>query len=220
LVGVSGLEAQKSALGDLAQAVAQSANLRLQRLRAELRRLWSDSWIAGAKDASDHGAQPPADDPLEKAVQSVDWAEWTPGAPLPEPPGIENVDQQVGALISGLSDTTRAQIVQAVNNFVNGRVAHVPWTSADVAALAAQIAALLDDPNRAVVIARTEVNRAMTQGSADLFARAGIAMFNLLDHPTACQRCKDIAAANPHPVSDVSALPPIHPQCRCSIGPA
>ena len=129
------------------------------------------------------------------------------------------MEQQIGGLISGITDTTRAQIATAIENFVAGRIAPVPWTAADVAGLAQQIEAVLDDPARALLIARTEVNRAMTLAAADLFKRAGIAMFDLLTHVNACRKCLDIAAANPHPLADVTVLPPEHPACRCSIGP-
>jgi hypothetical protein len=60
----------------------------------------------------------------------------------------------------------------------------------------------------------------MTAAAIDLFKRGGIAMFDLLVHPSACPKCVAIAEANPHPTSDVSATPPIHPLCRCSVGPA
>ena len=202
-----------------------SLHLALDGIGAAILAMWADSWLAGAKDGRDSldsvGVWVPADDALDRAVERVDWEAWTPGSPPPASslPGFDDVRQRLAELISGITETTRDEIRRAIEAFVGNRVAHVPWTNDDVLALSHQIGEILDNAQRGILIARTEVNRAMTDAALDLFKRAGIAMFNLVTHPTACQRCKDIEAANPHPISEVDAMPPIHPQCRCSVSP-
>jgi hypothetical protein len=219
---VEGITGPVGTPGGVIESLIASIPLDTGPLRTALERLWADSWLAGAKDASGHGVsvQKATGDALEGAVNAVDWSAWAPGRVHGTVPGLENVSQQLGGLIKGISDHTRDLIVSLVEAFVAGRVAHVPWTDADVTELAEQIGLLINDPDRAALISRTEVNRAMTTASVDLFKRAGIAMFDLLNHVGACPVCVDIKDANPHPISDASAMPPIHPRCRCSVAPA
>jgi len=121
-------------------------------------------------------------------------------------------------LITGITETTRSDIVRAIEQFVVGRTA-VPLTNADVAELAAVIAQMVDSPARAALISSTEVNRAMTHAAIALYKRSNIHFFNLVNVPGACAVCVEVAANNPHPVGDLSATSPLHPCCRCHCAP-
>ncbi len=215
-----------AALAGLAVSFGATLSISMGALQVAILGVWADSWLAGAKSGRDsldeHGIRVPSEDPLDQAIDKVDWDKWTPGKAPPawDLPGFEDVSQELGQLITGISETTREEIVKTVKVFVDGRVAHVPWGPSDVAELAREIESCVNDANRAMLIARTEVNRAMTQGAQDLFRRAGIAWFDLVTHPDACPICVAIREANPHPVSDQADTPPIHPNCRCSTAPA
>jgi hypothetical protein len=188
--------------------------------------MWADSWLAGAKDGVESaliaGFVLEEDDALVQAVEAVDWEDWSPGhhPPASRLPGFVDVEHRLGELIKGISETTRAQIATEIEQFVGGRVANVPWSNAEVQDLADRLATMLDDPSRAMKIARTEVNRAMSDAAADLYKRSGIAWFNLLNHVGACPICVAVHDANPHPISDLSAYSPQHIQCRCSMAAA
>ena len=215
----------KGRLRDAIDAVAKTLHITVEAIKDAIESAWADSWLAGAKDGLDsldeEGVWVPDEDTLDQAVAHTDWGKWAPGQapPAADLSGFDAVAPRLGQLIVGISNTTRNQIATQVEQFVGSRVGPVPWGPGDVAALAAEIDSVLNDADRALLIALTEVNRAMTEASAELFQRARIAMFDLLTHPSACPRCVDIREHNPHPLSDTSALPPIHPRCRCSIRP-
>ena len=188
-------------------------------------RMWADSWMAGAKDAWDSlkgGATPPSDDALRRAVESVKWKKWHPGSPPPasDIPGFADVKQQIGALIKGITEETRRQIQAIIEHYVTYKTDPVPWGDDDVENLTREIAAYLDDPSRAELIARTEVNRAMSNAAADLYKRSGIGWFDLVNHTGACPICVTVHDRNPHPLSDIASYSPQHPRCRCSMAPA
>ena len=214
-----------STLGSIASSFAATLHIAMGAVEVAILALWADSWLAGAKDGRDSldhiGVRVPGSDTLDQAVERVNWPSWQPGQ-HPEPsslPGFNDVRSQLGKLITGISETTRNDIATLVETFVDGRVGPVPWGPDDVAQLAEQIDALLNDPNRAMLISLTEVNRSMSDAAIDLFKRSGITMFDLLTHVGACPICIGIREANPHPIGDIASTPPIHPRCRCSVAP-
>ncbi len=93
--------------------------------------------------------------------------------------------------------------------------------------IAQRIVGVCRDWKRAVVIVKTELSkfenairekliRHHEEQTGDGVVR-GETMLNLLTMPDACPICKAIAASNPHPISDQSIMPPIHPNCRCVV---
>lgn len=62
---------------------------------------------------------------------------------------------------------------------------------------------------------------AITQASVDLYASEGVAQYDILTagDSRVCQRCLDLEADNPYPVTQSPGVP-AHPGCRCAAAPS
>ncbi len=196
-------------------AVLHTEPEQAQRVVVEMR---AAAFVAGAKDGVDHladqGVEIP-DEPLFRLVLGVDWDNWEPGhipaADLLEGTGLRDLLDQAGVDIRGIADTTKDRIATALEQGVR--------QGTGTREIAQDIDQILHDPKRAMMIARTEINRAMTVASVESYARSGMTEFDLLAEATACPICTAIADANPHPLADIADHPPIHPNCRCAVAP-
>jgi len=85
---------------------------------------------------------------------------------------------------------------------------------------------------RADRLVRTELNYIQTQSTLDQYAAEGIEKYMIIDagdYPGSgvkpereCTTCRNLADGGPYPVAKAEAgvnLPPIHPNCRCTIAP-
>lgn len=188
----------------MAQAFSSSLQLDTAPLATVLRQTGADSWAPGMADAS-----------AQMGLPRAPMTDWTPGNP-PNPDELggdftQFLEEQ-GTRIKGIDETTRHDIGEALERgLANGT---------PVKEIARDIDQVLGDPKRAMLIARTETNRAMTQASLATYRRNEIGEWDLLTMPGACPVCEAIRATNPHSVADTIELPPEHPNCRCSIAPA
>lgn len=201
-----------------AASFAASLQIDPEPLVGVFRGLYLDSYIAGGKDALDqlaHAGTPAADDALAHVVLGVNWDTWQPGHPhaahLLANTGLDRLLQQARVTIKEIDDTTRARIATALERGVRA--------GDTVESIAAEIDKVRDNPSRSHLIAVTETNRAMTRASIDSYRAAGLGQFNLLNSPGACPVCVAIKDANPHPLDDLDAQPPVHPRCRCAAQP-
>ncbi len=198
------------------QAFAESLPIDSGPLWEVIRRLYGASWLAGTRDAV---AQlgPKADGTPQKALtDATDWGKWTPGD-VPDDDALDHVDfesmwSQAGIWQREMDQTTRKQIADALQEGISKGLG------------AKQTADLVDqvvhNPKRAMLIARTEVNRAMSQAQIASYRAAGEPAWDLITMPGACPICETVRAGNPHPISDAAEIPPEHPACRCCCAPA
>lgn len=123
--------------------------------------------------------------------------------------------EHAAKLVTGLENTTIDGIAQAVSDGIESR-AGVPGT-----------ASLIKDAvdgmstTRALLIAATEMNDAMSQAAMDSFDDQGIEYKQIILSPGACPICEENADADPLPVDELypsgDDAPPFHPNCRCAI---
>lgn len=186
-------------------------------LAALIKELWADAYLAGVKEGRSHLEQHGVTSQLGigAAAAGVDWDAWEPGHPraadLLAGAGFEEMLAASGVVIRGIDHTTLQRIAKVLEDGLRA--------GTGVEQLAKQIDAIVDNPSRAQMIAATEVCRAMTRAAITQYSQHGIAQFNLLTSVGACPQCVAIAAANPHPVTDLADTPPIHPSCRCAAAP-
>lgn len=116
-----------------------------------------------------------------------------------------------------LSESTASQVDQRLKNIVVNGVANGD-SSPDIAK---QIRKTFDtlSSSKAEAIARTETIRASAEGAKVAYTKAGIQQVALLPALTACPLCMDVASNNPYDVNDMSATPPLHPNCKCCLIP-
>jgi hypothetical protein len=159
----------------------------------------------------------PSVDDLGVALR-LDWSTWKPGnkpaSLLVSPPaGLRRLLDRAGVTIQGINNTTLDRIGTQL-----GQALATGETDIKLAGL---IKDLLDDPNRALVIANTEMNRAMSVASVESYQSFGVEQVEWL----VMEPC-DICAENDGVVVDLMSEfpsgdtePPAHPNCVCSIAP-
>jgi SPP1 gp7 family putative phage head morphogenesis protein len=178
--------------------------------------MYWDGVTAGQHVASERlkavGVAPPD---AVHGVNEIDWSSWKAGdtraaAQVANGGLVDNL-KQAGQRITGISQTQYRQIAQALQDGItrgdNGRT------------IGAAIADIVGDEARGMMIARTEVARAMEQASASTYGLAGISQWSWLADDNACPVCLALEDGGPYDLAD--PLPPeaSHPNCRCASIP-
>jgi hypothetical protein len=113
-----------------------------------------------------------------------------------------------------ITDTTRDEIRRIVT-------AGFEDPSATAASIAADIdAAGIYSPDRAEMIADTEIAHAQTAGNISIWQDSGlVSKVNVLlsNAEAVCDECEDIADAGPYDLDDIADEYPFHPNCRCTL---
>ena len=120
-------------------------------------------------------------------------------------PRAQQLIQRAGVTIKGINDTTQNRIYTAIRDGVANGDAHDSITTA--------VNAIVDDPDRADIIATTETNRAYQLAAQDVAAGNGAIGFNWITDSDPCPECIELESANPHDISEL--VPPDHPNCPC-----
>jgi hypothetical protein len=154
----------------------------------------------------------------------IDWAKWKAGFPaaanLVRPPsglqdlldrktlrignGSRSVTDRIGTILAdaldkGSADTRLARSLMAsgLNDYAN-------------------------DPQRALTVANTEMNRAVSAATVDRFNELGVTMHEWFAIE-GCDECEMNADQGPIPVGSMfdsgDTEPPAHPNCRCGLLP-
>lgn len=86
--------------------------------------------------------------------------------------------------------------------------------------IAADIQKLTDSTKyEAERLMRTETARVQAQSQLEAYKVQDFTLYDIIPEPSACDKCKKIAAANPYKVKDAvvgETIQPFHPNCRCS----
>lgn len=150
----------------------------------------------------------------------VDWATWTPGmssaAALVKPKaGLRNLLDRDSLTIS--DDIIHTKIDRIGTALYTGL--ERGYAPREVAKM---IDAIIDDPQHALTIARTETSRAMSIASRDAYEKNNVEMVEwLVSDP--CDICSENGDAGPISIYDEfpsgDTEPPAHPNCECAIAP-
>ncbi|MEU0818955.1 phage portal protein [Streptomyces mirabilis] len=156
---------------------------------------------------------------------SIDWSTWKPGhanaARLVRPTGaangLETLLNDAGVTIRSVAASRMDRLAQALSD------ALARGDSADT--LAGDLRDILDDPAWAEMVAVTEISRAVSAATLDIYRNNGISQVSWLviaDQRT-CDPCIANEAAGPMPVGasfpSGASYPPQHPRCRCCLLP-
>jgi hypothetical protein len=180
-----------------------------------LKPLYADGWVLGTV-AGQYMLRG-----IEKApsVGVVDWDTWKPGnqaaAALIKPKGgLQNLLDRRGIVLDGITDTKLNRI-----GTVLGQALAEGITPKDVSILVDQV---INDPQQALVIAQTEMSRAVSVASRDLYETSGVEQVEWLV-AIGCEDCQENADASPIGIDEVfpsgDTEPPAHPNCMCSLAP-
>jgi SPP1 gp7 family putative phage head morphogenesis protein len=142
------------------------------------------------------------------------------------PNAVAKVQEQAADLITGISETTREQIKELVEQAFTD-------PDMDVHSLADEIDNIIDDPDRAETIARTEVMQAANDGQLEAWDQAqedglltGQEQKEWIVTPDdrLCPVCEPMDGVTVGIDEDFDVDgdemegPPAHPNCRCTIG--
>ena len=182
-----------------------------------IRQVIVDGYLTGGHGAIDQvgAAAVVAPDETGRLITTVNWDAWAPGdtaaAEQAADGGLRALLDQAGVTIKSIVDTS---LDQAGNVIADGLA-----RGDTIDTIAHALGDVVASPSRAEMIAHTETARAQSAASLDIYRQSGIAEWDLLPAAGACPVCLAVAAANPHPVTDASDSPPVHPRCRCAASP-
>ena len=185
-------------------------------LQYALSRIYADGYTLGVKVAKTRLTG------LKKGVTAgvVDWATWKPGLP-----SAAALVKPMGGL-KELLDSQKITVANEITRTKLDRIGTALSTSlsrGDTAKETAKaIDAIIADPQHALVIARTEMARAMSVASREQYQNAGVEQVEWLV-AEGCADCQENADASPIPLGDEfptgDTEPPAHPNCMCAIAP-
>jgi SPP1 gp7 family putative phage head morphogenesis protein len=213
--------------GDITQDRARArawamlnVQINLEPITAVISKLYADGYLLGEAAAQEAVAQAQrkADKSLTKADASVDWSSWTPGnkatALLLRPRGAFK------RLLDGAGIVSKA-IAKAGYDKIGTALADAIASGASPTQAAKLITEKIGDPARALTIAITEQNRAMSVAALQFYREAEVEKVEW----NAVQPC-DICAPNDGQVVNLGQAfdsgdtePPAHPNCRCALLP-
>ncbi|MFE2712222.1 phage portal protein [Streptomyces mirabilis] len=156
---------------------------------------------------------------------TVDWSTWKPGhadaarlvSPTGAANGLETLLADAGITIRSVAATRMDKLAQALSD------ALARGDSADT--LAGDLRGILDDPAWAERIAVTEISRAVSAATLNIYRANGITQVSWLTAPDqrTCVICINNESAGAIPVGanfpSGASAPPQHPSCRCCLLP-
>lgn len=189
-------------------------------LRIALRKIYGIGYVFGVdaahyliKRAKTHQKA------IKPNVGVVDWATWKPGnraagALLKPSGGLQTLLDSRNVAIMNINSTTLDRI-----GTILGRALTEGIAPRQVSILIDQ---LLDDPARSMVIAQTEMSRAVCVASMEIYGELGVEYVEWLV-AEGCDDCQENADASPIPFGESfpsgDTEPPAHPNCMCDISP-
>lgn len=202
----------------LAEVLAGRANL--SPLVQAVRAVYGDAYRVGIFAAAQQTGSSVMSTTAGESVPSTDaewrryWDSWKPGddatAELLDRGGLRRLLDQAEITIKGI----QASGIDRMGTILAEGAAKGLGSET----IARQLREVVLDPDRARVIARTELARAVSAAEMDGYTSAGVTQWEWLVSPGACPICEDNAAGSPYPVGS-GPVQPAHPNCVCSYAP-
>lgn len=189
----------------------------LEPLRQVLIKIWADAYALGdtaAREAIEEAKRAQKAD----AQGVVDWSKWKPGdaaqAIILKPPrAFQRLLEGAGITLKGFSDTTLTDIGNSIGEAIE--------LGLDAKRSAKLIGNHVASPARALSIAITEQNRAISTATQNRYLEAGLKEQEWLVFEP-CKICaqnagQKVSIGAPFPSGNTQ--PPAHPNCRCALAP-
>ena len=226
--------------------VALHANAKTSDLNKALVNLYAESYVLGEDIALSAIAKATINKaPTLKEMQrgmAIDWNNWKAGnraaASLVKPKGgLQQLMAKRGSVIDGISKTTYDRIGTqlayalqrglAPSSVANEISSLLGAPSAERTAYLIQqgyqaVDAAIYDPERALMIAQTEMSRAVSVASRELYQDSGVELVEWLTADP-CDECQENEDVSPIGIDDTfptgDTEPPAHPNCACALAP-
>jgi SPP1 gp7 family putative phage head morphogenesis protein len=236
-VDVRKLAADWAALYPHAMAKAQESDPRvtqflqdawraiLAALRAVISRMAAEGWVLGER-----AAQAVLDAVEGTGGPVPDWGGWTPGdhqaAAAVAGAGLRDLLDAAQVRIKSIADTRIEELADVLEQTLASDVTTITADEElpprlSVGDLARQLETVLDNPERAELVAWTEIARAQGEAARAVYAEGGYPEVDWITAGDArvCPACAAAQASNPHPLGAPPTVP-MHPRCRCAEIPA
>lgn len=175
----------------------------------------ADAYVAGKFVSADSLLESITTGTLDGESIEDYWNTWAPGnveaSDLLKDKGFQALLRAAGISVKGISDTTLDQM--------GTLLAEGADRGDSIDTIAGSLLDLIDNPDRAYLIANTEINRAVSDSSLDTFREMGLTQWEWLVSDGACPECQEMADSGPIDLSDDADQPPLHPGCRCAVSP-
>lgn len=188
----------------------------LEPFRGVWYRTLADAYVLG-----DLAAQEQVDEAREarkKVEAKINWETWKPGdkgaALLLNPPkAFQNLLQSQGITLKGFSDTTLKDLGNALGEAIE--------LGLDAKTSAKNIMNHVASPARALSIAITEQNRAISEATKQRYLESGLEKMQWLvfDPCDICAKNENVEVVIGRPFPSGDEQPPAHPHCRCALAP-
>jgi hypothetical protein len=189
----------------------------LEPLRQVLIKIWAEAYALGdtaAREAIEEAKRAQKAD----AQGMVDWSKWKPGdaaqAIILKPPrAFQRLLEGAGITLKGFSDTTLTDIGNSIGEAIE--------LGLDAKRSAKLIGNHVANPARALSIAITEQNRAISTATQNRYLEAGLREQTWLVFEP-CKICAQNAGQKVSigaPFASGNTQPPAHPNCRCALAP-
>lgn len=151
---------------------------------------------------------------------AVDWSNWTPGmepaAALVRPPkGLKQLLDSRRITIS--DDVIHTKIDRIGTSLARGL--EEGWSTDRTAKVINEV---INDPQHALTIARTETTRAVSVATREQYEEAKVELVEWLV-AEGCEDCQENADASPIGIDETfpsgDSEPPAHPNCLCALAP-
>lgn len=187
----------------------------LESFKEVLLKTWAQAWVLG-----DLAAQEQVDLAREAkkadVATTVDWSKWKPGdeaaALLLKPPkAFQRLIEQQGIAFKGFTETTLKDLGNAIGEAIE---LGLPAKTA-----AKRIANHVASPARALTIAITEQNRAISEATKQRYLQNGVQRMEWLvfDPCPDCAKNEGVIVPINQPFPSGDTQPPAHPNCRCAL---
>lgn len=185
-------------------------------LKTVLTRLWTEAWVLGNRSAL-------------AAVTGLDpdWGTWTPGdyaaADQIAGPGLRQLLGEAGIRIKSIADSRLEELAQVLEDTLRSdAITREPGTGPlppflSVGDLAQRLEGVLDNPDRAELVAQAEIARAQATAARQVYLESGRTEVEVstAEDARVCPVCEAAEKLGPHPIG-VAPLVPLHPRCRCA----
>lgn len=193
-----------------------NARLNNEALIAALERLYAEAYALGDVAAGEWIARA---EQMQKAPEVfIDWSKWKPGDLvaslfLRKPRAFRQLLERMDIVIRELSRTTLDDIGTALADSIE--------LGLDAVSASKLIARHVASPSRALTIAITEQNRAMTAATIERYKEAEIGQveWEVSDPCDKCAQNANVVVSIGQSFPSGNSQPPAHPHCRCVLLP-
>ena len=185
-------------------------------LKDVLVKLWTEAWVLGNRSAL-------------AAVDGLDpdWGAWTPGdyaaADAIAGPGLRQLLAEAGIRIKSIAESRLEELSAVLEATLRSdEILRAPGTEPlppflSVGDLAKRLEAVLDNPDRAELVAQAEIARAQATAARQVYLETGRSEVEIstAEDDKVCPICEAAAKLGAHPIGE-PPLVPLHPRCRCA----